>query len=263
MAVLTTNVEYLEYDFTRLLFRTAASFAGTGAATNRISATAHGLSNVDEVSLTGITTLTNVSANTIYYVVGTAANNFQIALTPGGSAIVIGDTGSATVHYYADFESSYPNQATVETSTKDFEWNGGGQTVTLSTLDGLTLNIDLAAVPSYIHSNLFDKDAVTVSGYENLIGFGGGDDKSGVTIGLWIERSAKKIVNGSETGVVTRLYYYPAGTLTMRATPGVQSGEVGSLWGYSFSATPGNADVNGATIPGMDVDDFFVHGNSA
>ena len=75
-----------------------------------------------------------------------------------------------------------------------------------------------------------------------------------------IDRSAKKIVNGSEVGVVTRRYYYPAGTLTTRAISSAQTGAVGQLFGYSFAATPGNADVNGGAITGMDEDDFFIWG---
>jgi hypothetical protein len=262
MAVLTSPNEYLESDFTEMFIRMAATpIAATGAATNKLSATAHGLSNGDTVSLDAIVTLTNVAENVQYFVIAAAANDFQIAATPGGSAIVIGNSGSVNVLSYTDIELHYPNTASVETSTVDYEWIGGGNHVTLSTLDGLTLNIDSASVPSYAHSVLFDKDEVTFSGGDNAIGFGGGSDKQGVTVGLLLERNAKKITNGAEVGIVTRFYYYPAGTLTLRAAPGITAREVGSLWGYSFSATPGNADINNAVIPGMDAEDFFVHGD--
>jgi len=260
MAVLPTNVEYLEYGFDQLFLRTAATaIAATGAATNKLSATAHGFSNGDVVSLDTIVTLTNVAVNTRYYVIAAAANDFQIAATPGGSAIVIGDSGSANVRSFADYEIYYPNNAATSSETKTLTWEGGDNTVNLNTLTGLTVAIDLASVPSYVHSAIFDKDEITVSGGDNAIGFGGGSDKSGATVGLIIVRHAKKIVNGAEIGVVTRYYEYPAGTLTLAAAPGPQSNEVGSLWQYSFSATPGNADVNGATITGMHAEDFFFH----
>lgn len=260
MAVLSTNVEYLEYGFDQLFLRTAATpIAATGAATNKLSATAHGLSNGDVVSLDTIVTLANVSENTQYFVIAAAANDFQIALTPGGSAIAIGDSGSANVLSYNDYEIFYPNNASTSSETKTLTWEGGDNTLNLNTLTGLTVAIDLAGVPSYVHSNVFDKDEITVGGGDNAIGFGGGSDKSGATVGLVIKRHAKKLVNGAEVGVVDRYYVYPAGTLTLGAAPGPQSNEVGSLWQYSFSATPGNADVNAATITGMDAEDFFYH----
>jgi hypothetical protein len=264
MALLTTNVEYLEYDFTGLTVRKAATaIAATGAATNKLSATAHGLVNGDVVSLSAIVTLANVALNTPYYVIAAAANDFQIALTAGGSAIAIGNSGSANVLSYSDYALKFPNNAAVDTQTKEYQWTGGGNDVNLETLSGLNLNIDSASVPSYLHSQIFEKDVATVAGGTNAIGFGGGSDKQGATVGLIVERNAKKFVNGSEIGTVTRFYYYPAGTLTLRAAPGVQAGEVGSLWGYAFSASPGNADVNGAVISGMDDEDFFVHGEYA
>jgi hypothetical protein len=260
---ITTGVEYLERGFNRLILRKAATaIAATGAATNTLSATAHGLTNGDIVSLSSIVTLTNVSALTRYYVVAAAANTLQIALTLGGSAIVIGNSGSANILSYDDYELYYPNQASVEPSSTDYEWNGGDNLVSLSELSGLRLNIDSASVPVYVHSALFSKTEITEGGLSNIIGFGGGNDKSGVTVGAIIYRNAKKVVNGAETGSVTRIYNYPGGTLTLRAVPGAQSREVGSLFGYSFSATPGNTDVNGATITNMATDDFFYTGEA-
>lgn len=257
MAVLTTDVEYLEYDFDALFVRKpATAIAATGAATNKLSATAHGLANGDEVSLDTIVTLTNVAEETRYYVVGRTANDFQIALTPGGSAIVIGNSGSANVLSFLDIEMRYPNTASAEPSTTSYEWKGGGKTVNLDTLSGLKLSLDSRSVAQYADSVIFDKDEITVSGGANAIGYGGGNHKSGVTVGMVIHRKAKKIVNGSEIGVVTRVYEYPAGTFTVRTPAGITTGEVGSMPGYSFSATPGNRDINGAVIDGMDEEDF-------
>jgi len=264
MANLTTDVEYLEYGFKQLFVRTAAEpIAATAAATNKLTATAHGLQNGDIVSLADIVTLTNVATDTRYYVVGRTANDFQIALTAGGSAIVIGNSGSADVLSFLDVELRYPNQASAEPATTSYEWKGGDKTVNLDTLEGLKLNIDSRSVPSYAQSIIFDKDEIVIGGAANVTGFGGGNDKSGVTIGLYIIRNAKKIVNGSEVGIVERFYEYPAGTLTLRTPPGITTSEVGSMLGYSFSATPGNHDINGALIAGMDSNDFFIHGELA
>lgn len=255
---LAATLEYLEYGFDRILFRKPATgIAVTGSATNTLSATAHGLANGAVVSFSGITTLA-LSTATRYYVINTAANTFQVATTPGGSAVAVGNSGSATALSFTDYEVYKPNQATVDPQTDTYTWKGGDTTVTLESLTGLRLNLDMASVPAGVHSALFSKSEITVSGADNAIGYGGGNDKSGTTVGLVLYRHAKKLVSGAEVGTVTRVYEYPAGTLTTRALPGVQSGDVGSLFGYSFSATPGNSDVNGATISGMDSEDFFL-----
>lgn len=264
MTVLPTNVEYLEYDFTRMWLRKAQpAIVGTGAATNKLTATAHGLVNGEVVSLDTIVTLTGVTPLTRYYVVGASTNDFQLALTPGGTAIAIGNAGSANIRSFLDVELFYPNQATAEPATTSYEWKGGGKTINLDTLSGLKLSIDSRSVPSYAHSAIFAKDEITMSGADNVIGFGGGLDKTGVTVGMLIYRNAKKMVNGAEVAVVTRFYEYPTGTLTLRTPPGVTTGDVGGMLGYSFSAGPGNADINGAVIAGMSSDDFFIHGELA
>ena len=260
---ITTGVEYLERGFDRLIIRTAAdAIAGTGAATNKLTATAHGLSDNDIVSLSAIVALTNVSTLTRYYVVSATANDLQLALTQGGTAIVIGNSGSANILSYEDLELYYPNQASIDATTTDYEWNGGDNLVKLSELSGLTLNIDSASVPVYVDATVFSKTEIVEGGLTNVVGVGGGSHKQGATIGMLVYRNAKKIVNGAETGTVVRIYNYPAGTLTLRTVPGGQSREVGTLFGYSFSATPGNTDINGATITGMATDDFFYWGES-
>ena len=63
-------------------------FAVTGTeSTDVINATAHGLPNQMQVKFTALTGGAGLTAGTTYYVVSTAANTFQLALTPGGAAI--------------------------------------------------------------------------------------------------------------------------------------------------------------------------------
>lgn len=266
MANLSSVVEYLPYDFHEAYLEVSASFAGTGASTNKISATSHGLSNGDVVSLGSIVTL-SATASTRYYVVSTAANDFQIATTPGGSAVAIGNSGSATVYYQRRYRLYYPNKITPNVDRNTYEWKGGGRSVKLEQLASMTLTLDSASVPAYVHSNVFSKASLTFNdgslAGSNVIGMGGGNEKSGVSVGLYLKCYAKKIVSGSETGVVTIFQWYPAGTLTMVAPRGLESGAVGPLMQYSFSATPGSADINGATVTGMASDDYFVAGELA
>lgn len=266
MANLSSAVEYLEYDFNEAYLEVDATLAGTGAATNKISATAHGLVNGDVVSFSGITTLT-ITAATRYYVVNKATNDFQIATTPGGSAVSIGDSGSATVHKITRYRLYYPNKITPNADKNSYEWKGGGRSIKLEQLAALSLAIDSASVPAYVHSNIFSKASMTFNdgalAGSNVIAVGGGNDKSGVSVGLYLKCNAKKIVSGAETAVVTRFYWYPVGTLTLVAPRGPESGAIGALQQYSFSATPGAADICGAAISGMASDDYYVTGELA
>ena len=73
--------------------------------TDTVDLTAHGLSNGDEVSFATIVTTTGISINTIYYVVNSAANNFQVSLTFGGAAIALTSNGTGTMRYRASITS--------------------------------------------------------------------------------------------------------------------------------------------------------------
>jgi hypothetical protein len=63
------------------------TFGLTGASTN--------LSNGDPVTFTTTNTLPNgLVAGTVYYVINTSANSFQVSATSGGDAVTISDTGT-------------------------------------------------------------------------------------------------------------------------------------------------------------------------
>ena len=64
-----------------------------------VTRTAHGLANDTPVSFATLVTTTGVVINTTYYVISTAANTFQLALTVGGSAIALTTNGSGTLRY--------------------------------------------------------------------------------------------------------------------------------------------------------------------
>lgn len=62
---------------------------------------AHGLVNNKRVRLTDIVTSTGISVDTDYYIKGATTNTFQVSLTPGGAAVVIGTgDGTATVSLF-------------------------------------------------------------------------------------------------------------------------------------------------------------------
>jgi len=77
----------------------APSFTAV-AATDIITATAHGLSNGMTLQVTSAGTLpAGLTASTVYYVISSTTNTFKVSLTSGGAAVDITDTGSGTHSY--------------------------------------------------------------------------------------------------------------------------------------------------------------------
>lgn len=65
--------------------------------TDYITATSHGLSDDDRIMLISSDTLpAGLSENTMYFVINSTANTFQVATSSGGSAVDITDTGTGT-----------------------------------------------------------------------------------------------------------------------------------------------------------------------
>lgn len=75
---------------------TPFAITGTAASTNKILATAHGLSNGTVVTFPELTGGAGLTAILVpYYVVNTATNDFQVALTAGGSVVTLATNISA------------------------------------------------------------------------------------------------------------------------------------------------------------------------
>ena len=84
----------------------AVTFTDAG---DTVNLTAHGLSDGDEVAFSAITTTTGIVINTIYFVVGSTANTFQVAATAGGAALPLTTDGSGTLKYKATVTAINPN----------------------------------------------------------------------------------------------------------------------------------------------------------
>lgn len=81
--------------FARFLNSITTTF--TAATTDIITSTAHGLNNGETIKVTSGTTLpAGLTTETLYYVISSATNTFSVALTSGGSAVDITDTGTGT-----------------------------------------------------------------------------------------------------------------------------------------------------------------------
>jgi hypothetical protein len=77
----------------------------------------HGLPDDTPVAFSSLGTTTGVSLWTIYYVVSTAANTFQVALGPGGAAIDLTGTGGNMTVRYANYITSITANTSIDTST--------------------------------------------------------------------------------------------------------------------------------------------------
>jgi hypothetical protein len=97
------GVSSSKIDETLLQSTVAESFSATATSASPCvyTANSHGMSNGMAVRLTG-TPPTGFSLATTYYVVAKATNTFQLAATPGGTAINSSSTGSGIVIHMAD-----------------------------------------------------------------------------------------------------------------------------------------------------------------
>lgn len=78
--------------------------------TDTIRAQAHGLANGDKVVFFGDTPPGGLGEGTIYYVVSTATDMFQVSLTQGGAAIDLTSTGGADCWVSKIVPEVYANQ---------------------------------------------------------------------------------------------------------------------------------------------------------
>lgn len=89
-------------------------------ATNLVNDTAHGKSNGDRVifNVSGAGVLpTGITAQLSYFVINSNANDYQIALTAGGSAVTFSDDGTATINSYEGLDDDAGNIAAIEAAT--------------------------------------------------------------------------------------------------------------------------------------------------
>jgi hypothetical protein len=71
--------------------------ASAAAATDLITANAHGLANGDQVVFSSVGTATPLATATVYYVVSSSTNTFSVSTTYGGTAVNITADGTVTV----------------------------------------------------------------------------------------------------------------------------------------------------------------------
>lgn len=100
-----------------------ASFVGaishniTGITSNTLQATGHTFVNGQRIRFTATTFPTGLNGDDFYYVINSSASGFQVAATPGGTALSVSGSFSDLVAYL------FPNSLTVSNSTPT-ELNG-------------------------------------------------------------------------------------------------------------------------------------------
>lgn len=256
------------YEFTRMVVQSAATaITCTGATDTITSGSAHGLTEGDIVSFTvlGDPVLAGITANTRYFVVDVGSTTtFKVSATISGSAIAIGTSGGTTPAQFVRLvETQFPwaNQATADVENTSYTWEGDAQQVDLTLLRGISVSLDLAAIPADGHLSTFGKTAITGAlpgGGSNAFGYGGGGDVGGASIGLRLEGYA--VVR--EAGVdrtVTFVRWYPQGTITFRQPSALQTGQSGGVTGYAFAPTRTTTDILGATIAGAPTGGDFYY----
>lgn len=110
-----TCVLYTRTGTTQSTVEAGSSCTATNA-TNKFTATSHGLVNTDRVEITGTTVPTGITDGKVYYVVGVSGSDFQVSLTSGGSAVAISDDGTSV--YFKEWSAGVtdPNGSSI-TST--------------------------------------------------------------------------------------------------------------------------------------------------
>lgn len=142
------------------------------AATDVVTATSHGFVNGDPVFFANVGGALpgGVVANTLYYVISSTTNTFQISLTKGGSAVDITTAGTGTTTTYGnlllpDLRGSNPLGVGTKVNISTFD----------ATVGGVNVGTDTITVPS--NNNLFTGQAVT------LAAVGAGALPTGLTAG--------------------------------------------------------------------------------
>lgn len=116
--------------------------AVTGATTDILDSTSHGLTDGDIIFFSTTNTLpAGLAVNTPYYVRDVTGNTFKVALTSGGVAVDITSTGTGTHYFHTQFRtpdlrSRFPLGYSATAPTKELTFvSRSGNTVTISGVD--------------------------------------------------------------------------------------------------------------------------------
>lgn len=142
--------------------------AVTGATPSTFTKNGHGMANGTPVFISALSGGTGLVAGRAYFVINTATNTFQLALTPGGTAVdMVTTVTSATVTPYAELSGGTPNAYTRVTNS----WNTAADGNLDNNVVGANINVPgggtvnaLGLFSAITAGNLLDLQTVTPEG---------------------------------------------------------------------------------------------------
>ena len=136
--------------------------------------------------------------------------------------------------------------------TETFSWRGSGARKDVTVLTAINWTLDLDAIPLAAHASLFGKSEITAADVSpadlsTMVGFGGGNDRGGVTRG--IRATAHAYAGALDTAVNVGMWI-PVATITLSGLSGFNAGAVADKFQYSISATLTAVDITNGAITG-------------
>lgn len=151
-------------------------------------------------------------------------------------------------------EFPWPNALKPAYESQEYVWQGGAAKKKVTVLIAANWTLDLDVIPLSGHATLFTKPEITDAGaadayfdISTMVGFGGGNDVSGVSRGL---RAVAYSYAGATDIPVELNIWAPVSTVTLGAIGGLSSGNIADKTTYNISATKTAVDITGATITG-------------
>lgn len=239
--VLASTALYDENTLQSFVQESAALTSISNASPGVATLNGHGLNNGDAITLTTSGSLpTGLAISTVYYVVSTAANTFQFAATPGGTAINTSSNGSGTHTYHVASSRLVCTTGTAATASQGIKLLGRMQfNITAGTWAAPAevspaVAIPVRNPPTYQKFTSGSGTYITPTGVlyleVTMVGAGGGGGGSG---------SAASAGSGSTGGTTT------FGSSLLSCTGG------GGGSGTSGKASGGSASITGPTTFGL------------
>lgn len=159
--------------------------AFTAAATDIVTANAHGMSEGDiiQVTTSGVDLPAGLALATDYYIIDPTTNTFKVSANRGGSAVDITDAGTGTHTYHLKGKSIYVGDWNHNVLSID---SSGTPTMTIkfqgSVADSVDFNAAQSATNEWDYIEVVDRNTGTPSdGDVGLATTGSADHKSVVT----------------------------------------------------------------------------------
>src|SRR5262249_43080223 len=129
----------------------------------------------------------------------------------------------------------------INPKSKSFTYAGDDTEIERTQVLGYTVELDTDCVPLATHMALFSLSNVSSglpAAYTGGVYGGTTTERAGVTAGLWVEGTAKRVdaTTGAETDVTLRRWF-PVGTVSGVTPGGQNTGDKAEIEKYQFTAS--------------------------